>query len=203
VVCRQEPRLLTPGDPLCGEYPEWTDHYVCLGAERLPLGTSYPQVAARVNLLVERLINRDQDMPVVALVDATGVGRPVAEMIRERVNPKARVVAVTITGGEKGDDSLIWRTEGRISKVHLVSRLQALLQGGRIHLPRHHALAELVEELKTFEIRTRKDSPNPEMGSFSLEHNDDLAIALSLACCARHLEPRYDPQSFSSLPSPF
>jgi hypothetical protein len=201
VVCRSEPRLLTPGDPLAGEYPTFETHFVCLGCERLPLGTSYPAVAARVAQIAERLIKREDELPVIVLVDATDVGRPVVDLLRERINPKARVVAVTLTGGDKGDDSALWRQEAKVSKVHLVSRLQALLQSGRLHLPRSAALEALLLELKVFEIRTRPHSATPETGSFSLEANDDLAIALGLACLAEHAEPRYDAYSFSSLPS--
>ncbi len=60
--------------------------------ERLPLGTPYPKVIERVAAIVETLPGAD------LLVDATGVGRPVIDQMRETgLEP----VPVTITGGRK------------------------------------------------------------------------------------------------------
>ena len=59
--------------------------------ERLPLGTPYPAVVERIAALV-RALPGDTDL----VIDATGVGRPVRDMMRDAgLDP----VAVTITGG--------------------------------------------------------------------------------------------------------
>ena len=61
--------------------------------ERLPLGTSYPDVVEYVESLMAR-------PPLLGgadlVVDATGVGRPVVDLLRER---HLKVEAVTITAG--------------------------------------------------------------------------------------------------------
>ena len=65
--------------------------------ERLPLGTPYPGVVARVREMVcgEALAGQ-----CALVVDATGVGAPVVEMLRG-ARLGCEVTAVTITGGEK------------------------------------------------------------------------------------------------------
>ena len=57
--------------------------------ERQPLGTPYPRVAARLGRLV-RALPGDADL----VVDATGVGRPVVDMLCDQ---DLNVVAVSIT----------------------------------------------------------------------------------------------------------
>lgn len=45
-----------------------------------------------------------------------------------------------------------------IGKAYLVSRLQALLQGGRVHLPQTTEARALAEELLDYEIRVSEDA---------------------------------------------
>ena len=62
--------------------------------QRLPLGTSYPDIVRHVQEMLQRpeLAKKTQ-----LVVDATGVGRPVVDLLREaQINP---MIAVTITGG--------------------------------------------------------------------------------------------------------
>jgi hypothetical protein len=68
--------------------------------ERLPLGTPYVKVVSRVGEIMQH--------PALAgplrqqgrlVVDATGVGAPVVEMLRA-IRPACLVTAVTITSGE-------------------------------------------------------------------------------------------------------
>jgi hypothetical protein len=76
--------------------------------ERYPLRTPYPDMVAQVAALVEdpqlrttrldrRLGQMVLDEPDL-LVDATGVGRPVVDLFRER---GLKYKAITITGGNK------------------------------------------------------------------------------------------------------
>src|SRR5215203_5706313 len=72
--------------------------------ERPPLGTSYVDVVERILALVESLGDRE----LVLAVDTTGVGRPVADMLRARLgewleeHERKRITAawITITGGD-------------------------------------------------------------------------------------------------------
>lgn len=68
--------------------------YAARHLERLPIGTPYPAQVARVKELHDRL-KADTGAAPLVVVDQTGVGRPVVDMLRAvRLEP----VAVTITG---------------------------------------------------------------------------------------------------------
>lgn len=195
-----EDMCLSPGDALCNEPPVFETQYRVLGAERMPLGTSYPDVAKRVNMLAKRLYDRDSRGDYHCLIDATGVGRPVVDLIRAAMIPACHVTAVTITGTAKGDEAILWRNESSVGKAWLVSRLQAILQSGRLKAPRHAALEEMVAELKVFEIRVQANGHDTS-GAFQVGTHDDLAVALSLACASDHQAVTYGPTS-GQLPSP-
>jgi hypothetical protein len=71
--------------------------------------------------------------------------------------------------------------ELRLPKALLVSRLQVLLQSGRIHLPQTQEAAALVDELLAYEIRV-DEAAQATFGAFRVGAHDDLATALGLAC---------------------
>mgnify|MGYP005841576983 CR=1 FL=1 len=145
--------------------------------ERLPLGTPYPQVAERLAVIVGNL-KAMKPTSLLLRVDATGVGRPIVDLLRQHPGLKGvNIVAVSITSGDK------WEPGGReatLGKAYLVSRLQALLQTGRIRLPRTPEAQALAEELKNFEIRV-SESGRDTYGAFKTGSHDDLVIALGLA----------------------
>src|ERR1700751_1358908 len=89
--------------------------------ERVPLGTPYPGIVARVGRLLEQLPARTQ-----LEIDITSVGKPVFEMFTHAgISP----LGVLITAGTTA------LREGAICsvpKLTLVSRLQALLHEGRL-----------------------------------------------------------------------
>ena len=65
--------------------------------ERLPLAMSYPKQVDRVKGLVTSAeLARD----VTLAVDATGVGRPITDLLRVALRPfGTKVISITITGG--------------------------------------------------------------------------------------------------------
>jgi hypothetical protein len=150
------------------------DHWLIRHLERLPLGTPYPEVANRLAEVVSGVRKRAQSTPTV-YVDATGVGQPVVDEMAAR---GLWVVAVYFTHGDR-------RTEEgygtvRLGKAWLVSRLQTLLQGGRIHLPNTQETQRLARELLDYEIRVSEDA-NDKYGAFKVGTHDDLVTALGLA----------------------
>lgn len=193
-------RTIKAADPLFGEWPLRETHFRVLGAERLPLGTSYPDVAARLCLLAKRLYDRDSSGDYHALVDCTGVGRPIVDLLREQVIPQCHVTAVTLTGGARGDPDVLWRQEASIAKAYMVSRLQALLQSGRITAPMDPDMAAMAAELKTFELRAKADTGHLQSGAFVVGSHDDLVTSLALACLVDLQEVRYG-VAFGDLPS--
>jgi len=167
------------------------DHWLVRHLERLPLGTPYPQVADRLAEVVGNVKKRKceirQHSPwggyevrtlapsVTTYVDATGVGQPVADEIAGR---GLSVTACYFTHGDKRTEEG-WSTV-KLGKAWLVSRMQTLLQGGRIHLPKTQETQRLAQELLDYEIRISEDA-NDRYGAFKVGTHDDLVTALGLA----------------------
>ena len=161
--------------------PQVEHHFLVRHLERLPLGTAYPAVARRLGEIITGVISRSS-RPTV-FVDATGVGRPVVDLLREGAPPNSAIVPVTFTHGDRRTED---RGEVRLGKAYLVSRLQALLQTGRLHLPRTPEAELLAEELLDYEIRVDENA-NDRYGAFRVGTHDDLVTALGLAV---QMEPR-------------
>lgn len=154
-------------------------HFVVRHLERLPLGTPYPRVAERVARICDQVRARTGAGPLVYM-DATGVGQPVVDILRERL-PGGWVVPVYFTHGDRRVET----REGEgvrvtLGKAHMVSRLQALLQNRRLHLPRSREAETLTEELQNYELRVSEDA-NDRYGAFRVGTHDDLVTALGLA----------------------
>ncbi len=77
------------------EKGRWTTQvrYELPHLERPPLGTSYPAIIDRLKDLIVRLPAHER---LKILVDRTGCGRPVVDLMRKE---KLQVVAITITAG--------------------------------------------------------------------------------------------------------
>jgi len=145
--------------------------YALRHLERLPLGTSYPDVVAAVGDLMGRLPRRG---PLVA--DATGVGRPVIDLLRAAgLDP----IPVVVHGG---DQTTVVEGYRRVPKRELVAVAQVLLQQRRLRVARSLPLVKaLVEELQTFEVKI-SDTGHDSYGVWREGKHDDLVFATALAC---------------------
>lgn len=152
-------------------------HFLIRHLDRLPLRTPYPEVARRVADVSVRARAHADDGAVAVYIDATGLGQPIVDLVAEKMTP-VPVAPVYFTHGDRRTQD----TEKIIlGKAWLVSRLQALLQCGRLHLPRRSSEAQtLARELEDFEIRLRDDA-NEREGAFRVGTQDDLVTALGLA----------------------
>jgi len=121
-------------------------------------------------------------------VDATGVGLPVVDLLRERLHG-GQVVAVYFTYGHRRAET-VEGGQRRVSlgKAYLVSRLQALLQCGRLHLPPTGEAQALTEELLNYEIRVDENATE-KYGAFKVGTHDDLVTALGLAVQIDPVDP--------------
>ncbi len=146
--------------------------------QRMALATSYPRIAEYVaGLLTGEPLVGDADL----VVDATGVGRPVVDLLRRYgVNP----VAVTITGGDAvvrdGDDL-------RVPKRDLVAVLQVLLQEGRLKCASIPGSEILQSELSNFRVTVNPTTGHDSYGAGPASawregEHDDLVLAAALAC---------------------
>jgi|SRR5829696_2331232 len=148
--------------------------------ERYALGTSYGDQMDQVAELVgkiKRQINRVYQPQPELIVDATGVGVGVVEMLKDR---KLKYRAVSITGGI---------TEGRsggvyhVPKRNLVSRAVAPFEGKRLKIARNMRLVpELVKELENFKVKVNLRTAHDAYEAWREAEHDDLVLALALAC---------------------
>ncbi len=141
--------------------------------ERMPLGMPYPAVVERVKDVMRQVQALDR---AVLVVDATGVGAAVVDMLRN-ARLGCELTAVTITGGGRASGA---GGRWQVPKQDLIGELQVLLEQGRLKIAVVKDTGRLVKELAAMKraegrsgrVRTR-EGPG--------EH-DDLAIALALAC---------------------
>lgn len=145
--------------------------------ERLPLGTPYPAVALRLAQVAARAGRHGRCWPRLYL-DATGVGQPVVDLLRDH-GVAADLVPTYFTHGDRRSVEAHHRSV-LLGKAWLVSRLQALLQTGRLHLPRTDEAKVLQQELIDYEIKVDQDA-NDKYGAFKVGTHDDLVTALGLA----------------------
>jgi len=168
VETEERPR---PDDPKRTEV-----HFLVRHLERLPLGTPYPEVVDRIEAIALGAKERKGGRSPFAFVDATGVGTPVVDMIRDRRGLWDVWACYFNHGDRRSEDG----RDVRIGKAYLVSRLQALLQTRRIHLPKTREAQALARELLDYEIRVSEDA-NERYGAFKVGSHDDLVTALGLA----------------------
>jgi hypothetical protein len=164
--------------------------------ERYPLRTPYMAVAEGVVALVKKL--RDLTPSGVEpdlLVDNTGVGRAVTEVLRGK---GLRFKAVTLTGGSqvvRGDAG-----EYRVPKADVVDSLVVPFQAGTLKVARG---LELWPTLRT-ELLNFRRKVNPATAHASYEHwresdHDDLVLAAALAAWGAQRFPHTAPPDVRSL----
>jgi hypothetical protein len=154
----------------------YVNHFNIRRLERLPIGTPYPEVVDRVTAIV-RKVRAEHDATVVLYLDATGLGGPVVDPIH-RAPITATVFDVYINHGDRR--LVVDQREIRLGKAYLVTRLQVLLQAGRVHLPDTEEARTLAEELMDYEVEVAPDA-NDRYGAFKVGSRDDLVTALGLA----------------------
>jgi hypothetical protein len=153
--------------------------------ERYPLRTPYPEIADSVAELVndeslsrhttDSMLRRVSHRPEL-VIDQTGVGAPVADLLKAR---GLDFRSVTITGGERVHGG----RNARVPKRDLVSALEVSLQTSNLLVAQGLKLwPTLREEMLNFrrkiDLRTAHDSYEHWRES----DHDDLVLAVCLAC---------------------
>ncbi len=144
--------------------------------DRLPLGTSYPEIVGKVKEIIETVEKTEGAEPSDLVMDITGVGRGILSLMDdEGLSP----IAVTITGGteEREPKSDDWR----IAKVELVSNLQLQYQLQRLKTaPRLDLADTFVEEMMNFKLKAPSLSVN-DFEAWREGAHDDLVFAVAVA----------------------
>ncbi len=180
----QDPTAIVVADP---EIRENEIHYEIRFLKRLPLGLAYPSIIEELIRIYDNIPEPEDELKLCQQVwiDATGVGKPVVDLIRNNCS-YINLHEVYITGGEAKDIINPWLRVIKLPKAYLVSRLQVMLGYGRIHLPKTEEASALQEELKNYTIRVNEHA-NQEFGAFKVGTHDDLVTALGLACLSEDI----------------
>ena len=152
--------------------------YALSWLQRFPLKTPYPAIVGAVATLVRRLAARTPVPHLRLVVDATGVGRPVVDLLRRERLP-GTLADVTITGGDAVAQE---GSSYRVPKRDLVATVQVLLQGERLKIAQ--ALpdaATLTRELLNFQVKIDLTTAHDSYGAWREGTNDDLVLATALA----------------------
>lgn len=164
-------------------------HYIIHGQFRLELGLSFQQIEDEIiSVWNHKAIPPGYEKHLWC--EAVGIGKPVAEKLRESIHS---VHAVFVTGGDRVEKLDVWQKEFSIPKAQLIANLQFLFGYKRIHLTPGRDSEELVKELMNFDLKVT-DAQNIQYGAFKVGTHDDLVTALGLACLAG--APKQPPMAF-------
>jgi hypothetical protein len=141
--------------------------------ERYPLRTPYPEIADGVARLVREPLLSQRSKPEL-IVDETGVGKAVTDMLRER---KLTFRPVTITGGDavRTGTTRERGTSYRVPKRDLVGALEVPFHTGTLKVAEGLVLLSFKRKI---DLRTAHDSYEHWRES----DHDDLVLACALAC---------------------
>ena len=156
--------------------------------ERYQLRTPYPEIADKVAALMRsEALNRDEYDPsrhrvakarLELVVDDTGVGRAVSDLLRVR---KLKFTAVTITGGDKANAAAGGRY--RVPKRDLVAALEVPFHTGALKVAEGLALwPALKKELLNFRRKINLATAHDSYEHWRETDHDDLVLATALAC---------------------
>ena len=142
--------------------------------ERVALSTPYPAVVERVRDITgsNELAGR-----CVLVADATGVGRPVVDLLLA-TRLGCRTWPVTITGGDTESYNGGYY---RVPKRDLVVRLQVAVQRNELQIAGKMRDAEvLLQEMQEMQVRVTEPG-REQFGVWRSGEHDDLVLAVALA----------------------
>jgi hypothetical protein len=151
-----------------------TPHHSIRHLERFKLGTLYPAIVRRV----AELFTREALKGGFLIVDGTGVGRAVVDLLRG-APIDCKLFPCTITAGQ--GESVDEQGYIHIAKKELVGTAQMLLQTGRLAWSAKMPLADvLAKELSTFRVKITA-AANETFEAWREHDHDDLVLAILLA----------------------
>ncbi len=148
--------------------------------QRLPLGLPYPVMVERIARLVERVqrvtVHGQRPDPVELVLDATGVGAAVVELVLPLVHCPVHAVTITATGRAAKREQGRWS----VPKADLVGAVATALQTGWLRIG--SAVPQAQELTRELLAMTAKITPagNRQFEAAAGSH-DDLVLAVALA----------------------
>ena len=156
-------------------------HYLVRAVARYRLGIPYANIISKTKRVYDKLrdetIKKDtQKFECSIVADATGVGAPLVDALRDKM-PYADIISAIFTGGYEArfDGDMLY-----LPKNVAVSTLLACFESGRIHISEKLQLRDaLFDELQNYELRVTDE------GAERFDHKSsgfsDLLSALMLA----------------------
>ena len=159
--------------------------------ERFPLNTTYPDIAQAMVTLTRR-----PELGGVweLIADATGVGRPVCDLLKEALGEQRHHVhPLTIIGSGQATAGVYG---AHVPKRDLVVMLKVLLESKRIEFAGSWPeTATLIRETLAFQVKIT-NAANDTYGAWREGTHDDLVLAVAMA--AWWAERRGQPQRAQS-----
>jgi len=165
--------------------------------ERLELGIRYEDQICQLKKVYDKVKEQTGKTPVL-IVDATGVGKAVTEMVRKAgMYP----ISVTVTGGngvtKEGRD---WK----VSKKELVSPIIVGIQNGTVQIAKSLEHADLVKkEMAAFKLKINIATGNESFEAWRQKDHDDLVFACALVAYAFFNASESGVIAWSKIPSKY
>ena len=136
-------------------------------------GVAYPDIVDKVTkLMASSVLEGD----VLLVVDQTGVGAPVVDLLRQA---GLKPIAVSIHGGDRTtQDGNNWR----VPKRNLAGILQVLLQTGRLKVASKLKLGPVLQtEMLNFRVKIDPVTAHDSYSAWRESDHDDLVLSVALA----------------------
>jgi hypothetical protein len=184
-------RVYVPAsEPYHPDESKWPRHRVALEyhvrhLERPALGTKYTKIVERITELIQKVGGEP-----VLVVDATGVGRPVVDMLWRDISESLEGTDIRVTPGNitiTGGDSVSRGADGglRVPKRDLVGAPLVLLQNRQLKIAEGLALRDtLVKELLNFRVKINISTAHDSYEAWREGDHDDLVLSVAMACWA-------------------
>jgi hypothetical protein len=139
----------------------------------------YPAIVAAIKSLMVELEWMPEGVGTQLVVDQTGVGRPVVDLLKAS---RLRPIAISITGGDKAscdpNDNKSWR----VPKRDLVTNLLVLSQSEKLKIAKEIPEAQtLANELLNLHVTIDPRTAHDGYAAWRENQHDDLVFAVSLA----------------------
>lgn len=163
--------------------------YELIYLNQLPVGTDYPRIVDEIH----RVTSRPEIPRPQLVVDSTGVGRPVIDMLSDRgLSP----IGVTITGGANVHESVSGYS---VPKRDLVSALQVGLHTGALRIAGDLRMArDFQNQLAQFTPKPTRSGNSETYEAIRESVHDDMVLSVGLAVWyAQHMGSRIELSSMS------
>ncbi len=153
--------------------------------ERIALETSYPKIVNRLEALLQKpeIFHAQK----VMLIDQTGVGKPVVDLLRQ--SDLCTIKGITITGGNEVSEV---QDGFHVPKKELVAALQVLIQSERIKIAKDLEFSEILkQEILNFRVKLDDRTGHESYEAWREQEHDDLVLSTAIAAWyAFRLEPK-------------